>query len=179
MPEPLLPCTDDCMGANISGEDATQQVLDGVRRIVQALRESSRLAERRVGLTSAQLFVLQKLAESPAISVNELAAATHTHQSSVSVVVRRLAQQGLVRRTRSAVDGRSVTLTLSSRGERAAAQVPDLAQARLVDAVGRLTAARRRQLASTLGEVARTLAGHDGAPAMFFEDVRARRSSRA
>jgi DNA-binding MarR family transcriptional regulator len=60
-------------------------VLDAVRRIVQALRESSRQAERQVGLSGAQLFVLQKLAESPASSVNELAARTHTHQSSVSL----------------------------------------------------------------------------------------------
>ena len=167
------------MGSNISEQGETQQVLDAVRRIVQALRESSRQAERRVGLTSAQLFVLQKLAESPASSVNELAAMTHTHQSSVSVVVRKLAQQGLVRNTRSAVDGRRVELTLSSRGRRAAARVPDLAQARLVDAVARLTTARRRQLASTLGEVARTLAGHDRVPAMFFEERRTRRTPRA
>lgn len=167
------------MGTNISERGATQQVLDAVRRIVQALRESSRQAERRVGLTSAQLFVLQKLAESPASSVNELAAMTHTHQSSVSVVVRKLVQQGLVRSTRSTEDGRRVELTLSGRGRRAAAQVPDLAQARLVDAIAHLTLARRRQLASTLGEVARTLAGHDRVPAMFFEERRARRTSRA
>lgn len=167
------------MGTNISERGATQQILDAVRRIVQALRESSRQAERRVGLTSAQLFVLQTLAESPERSVNELAAMTHTHQSSVSVVVRKLVQQGLVRSARSAVDGRRVELTLSSRGRRAAAQVPDLAQARLVDAIARLTAVRRHQLASTLGEVARTLAGHDRVPAMFFEERRARRISRA
>src|SRR5690606_11795637 len=59
-------CDDRCMGSNISEQGETQQVLDAVRRIVQALRESSRQAERRVGLTSAQLYVLQKLAESPA-----------------------------------------------------------------------------------------------------------------
>ncbi|MGE0704706.1 MAG: MarR family winged helix-turn-helix transcriptional regulator, partial [Vicinamibacterales bacterium] len=120
------------MGTNISAGRETQQVLDSIRRIVQALRESSRLAERRVGLTSAQLFVLQKLAESPASSVNGLAARTHTHQSSVSVVVARLVEQGLVRRAPSAVDGRSVELTLSSRGRRTAADAPDLAQARLI-----------------------------------------------
>ncbi|MGE4055449.1 MAG: MarR family winged helix-turn-helix transcriptional regulator [Vicinamibacterales bacterium] len=169
------------MGTNISAGRETQQVLDSIRRIVQALRESSRLAERRVGLTSAQLFVLQKLAESPASSVNGLAARTHTHQSSVSVVVARLVEQGLVRRAPSAVDGRSVELTLSSRGRRTAADAPDLAQARLIDAIERLTATRRRHLASTLGEVTRALAGSEAVPAMFFEEgrPRARRTSRA
>src|SRR5262245_40728501 len=37
-------------------------ILDGLRRVVQVLRESSRAAERRIGLSSAQLFVLQRLA---------------------------------------------------------------------------------------------------------------------
>lgn len=169
------------MGPNTSARADTQRVLDAIRRIVQALRESSRLAERRVGLTSAQLFVLQKLAESPASSVNELAARTHTHQSSVSVVVTKLVEQGLIRRAPSAVDGRSVELTLSSRGRRAAAGVPDLAQARLIRAIERLTAARRRQLASTLAEVAGALAAKEDAPAMFFEErgQRARSTARA
>lgn len=162
------------MGTNTSTRGSTQQVLDAVRRIVQALRESSRLAERHVGLTGAQLFVLQKLAERPASSVNELAERTHTHQSSVSVVVKRLEQRGFVRRARSAADGRSVALALSSRGQRAAAGAPDLAQVRLIDAIERLSPVRRRQLASTLGEVAHALAGTQGAPAMFFEDRRAR-----
>ena len=62
-------------------------ILDSIRGIVQVLRESSRAAEERVGLSGAQLFVLQKLGEGGGASLNELAARTRTHQSSVSVVV--------------------------------------------------------------------------------------------
>jgi len=55
---------------------------------VQALRVSSRAAERDVGLSAAQLFVLDRLAGADqALCVNELAQRTLTHQSSVSVVV--------------------------------------------------------------------------------------------
>ena len=77
-----------------------------------------------------------------------------------------------MKRASSAADRRRVELTLSARGRRAAAGVPDLAQARLIDAISGMTTARRRQLASTLGEVARALAGHDRAPSMFFEERR-------
>jgi hypothetical protein len=38
-------------------------VLDSIRRIVQALRVSSRAAEKTVGLSGAQLFLLQQLGE--------------------------------------------------------------------------------------------------------------------
>ena len=73
-----------CMGANTSQSAAcTREVLDSVRWIFQALRESSRRAERQVGLSGAQLFVLQKLAETPGISVNELAERTQIGRAHV------------------------------------------------------------------------------------------------
>jgi len=159
------------MGANTSGPAGdVQAVLDAIRRIVHALRESSRWAEKHVGLTGAQLFVMQKLAESPAASVNELATRTHTHQSSVSTVVTRLVDRGLVRRARSGIDGRSVELSLTARGQRLVGGGPDVAQDRLIRAIERLPAARRRLLAATLSELAGTMDAVDRVPAMFFEE---------
>jgi len=163
------------MGSNTSKRNDTRIVLDAIRGIVHALRESSRLAQGRVGLSGAQLFVLQRLAEAPAQSVNELAARTHTHQSSVSTVVSGLVKNGLVRRSRSTLDGRSIRLSLTPRGSRLAGRVPDLAQERLVRAVQQLPPARRRLLASTLAELSQLLDGAGKAPAMFFEDGNARR----
>lgn len=73
-----------------------EPTLDAIRRILRVLRRSSRLSQREYGIGSPQLFVLQRLADSPASSIKELAERTYTHQSSVSVVVRRLVEQGLV-----------------------------------------------------------------------------------
>ena len=156
------------MGSHTSGGE-TQIALDAIRRIVQALRESSRWSERHVGLSGAQLFVLQRLAASPGASINELAAETHTHQSSVSTVVTRLVENGLVRRERSGLDGRSVILSLSPRGKRLAGRAPDVPQTRLIRAIEQLPAARRRQLASGLADVATAMDAVEPVPAMFFE----------
>ena len=156
----------------------TQAVLDAIRRIVQALRESSRWAERHVGLTGAQLFILQKIAESPAVSINGLAERTHTHQSSVSTVVSRLVAQGFVRRVLSATDARRVELSLAARGQRVIDRAPDAAQERLIRGVERLSPTRRRHLAISLGELALAVNDVDGAPAMFFEERRGRRKGR-
>lgn len=163
------------MGANISTERDTQAVLDAIRRIVHGLREASRWAERHVGLSGAQLFVLQTLAEAPAISVNELAARTHTHQSSVSTVVSRLVQRGLVKRVRSSADARSVALSLSAQGRRVAARAPDVPQERLIRGVNALTPIRRRQLAASLTTLAAAVHAAPQVPAMFFEDGRSRK----
>lgn len=166
------------MGSNTSRPraGATRAVLDAVRAIVHALRASSRWAEKHMGVSGAQLFVLQRIGEKPGLSINDLAVSTHTHQSSVSTVVSRLVAQKLVRRRRSAADRRTVELSLTARGQRVVEQSPDLAQYRLIAAVEDLPAARRRQLASLLTEVARGMDAADHAPRMFFEEQSARRS---
>src|SRR5690348_13047106 len=96
-----------------SSGDEIRDVLDSFRRIVRLLRLSSREAEREVGLSGAQLFVLQKLSEAKMLSVNDLAERTHTHQSSVSVVAQTLVDKGLVARARAADDARRLELTLT------------------------------------------------------------------
>jgi DNA-binding MarR family transcriptional regulator len=167
------------MGSNTSSADAeVRAVLDGVRRIVQTLRESSRWAEKHVGMTGAQLFVLQKLDEAPAQSLNDLADRTHTHQSSVSTIVTRLVERGLVTRTHSPRDRRTIELGLSHSGKRLVARAPGAAQDRLIQGIGQLSPARRRALASTLTTLARQMNSTDGQPLMFFEDGLSRRRRR-
>jgi DNA-binding MarR family transcriptional regulator len=166
------------MGSHTSSGSDVRAVLDGVRAIVQNLRESSRRAEKYYGMSGAQLFVLQKLAEAPAQSLNDLAARTHTHQSSVSTIVARLVDGGFVTRTRSATDGRTLELDLSPRGRRVVGRAPDAAQERLIHGIQRLSAARRRALASALSALGQAMDA-DRDPTMFFEDGAWRREARS
>jgi MarR family transcriptional regulator, lower aerobic nicotinate degradation pathway regulator len=164
------------MGSHASSEPV-RAVLDCVRRIVRALRESSREAERKVGISGAQLFVLQQLAAGPARSVSELSERTLTHQSSVSAVVQRLAAAGLIARTRSPTDRRRRDLRLTARGRALVSSAPPLLQDRLIEAVRQLSPGRRLRLASGLLEVVTRMQLPGGAPPMFFED-RVRRGPR-
>jgi DNA-binding MarR family transcriptional regulator len=150
--------------------DHTREVLDAIRRIVQALRESSRLAESRVGLSGAQLFVLRTAAESPGLSLNELAERTRTHQSSVSAVVTRLAREGLVRKRTAGGDARRVDVRLSPSGRRRLDRAPRTAQERLVASVADLPGAERARLAATLESLVRGMALPRKRPVMFFEE---------
>src|SRR2546422_8506269 len=157
------------MGTNTSQNTDAQEALGSLRRIVRALREAARQAERRYGLSGAQLFVLHKLAEASPISLNELARLTHTHQSSVSTVVTRLVQQRLVRRVRSQRDARMLQLTLTPAGELLAKRSPDPPQDRLIEAIQSLPARQQKALAEALAGVAEAV-GVAKKPAMFFED---------
>jgi DNA-binding MarR family transcriptional regulator len=150
--------------------DTLGLALDAIRRIVQALRTSARQAERELGVSGAQLFVLHTLAERPAASLNDLAARTFTHQSSVSVVVHRLVRRGLVSRTRSPDDGRRVQLALTPRGRAVLRAAPEIAQLRLIRALHDLPERDRRALTRILGHIVRRM-GAPGRPALFFEDL--------
>lgn len=153
-----------------SADRATRDVLDAIRRIVRALRESSRAAERAVGIGAAQLFVLQRIATAPGLSLNELAARTFTHQSSVSVVVSRLVERGLLTRTRGGGDdGRRISISATPAGRALLAQAPAAAQERLLAGLASMGAGSRRQLADLLGRLVDQMALPDRSPPMFFE----------
>src|SRR5512140_2718929 len=110
-------------------------IFDSIRRIVRAVRLPSRSSESTVGLSAAQLFVLQRLAEHDGLSINELASETWTDQSSVSVVVSKLAARRLVRREISRLDRRRTLISLSAKGRRALAGAPEPMQVRLLAAL--------------------------------------------
>jgi len=126
------------------------EILDALRIIVHALQTGSRNSEARVGLTGAQLFVLEKLRAAETMTVNELARATHTRQSTVSVVVSKLVKKNLVSRIRSARDARVQMLSITKRGARTLANSPGTVQDELIAALKRVPRPERARLASLL-----------------------------
>jgi len=148
----------------------TRHVLDSLRLIVRLLRISSRNAEQKVGLSGAQLFVLQGLSRQGPCSVNELSAYTATDQSSVSVVVSRLVARGHVRRAASKVDRRSVVLSLTPSGRALLAAAPEAAQDRLLSALSKLERAEAVSLSALLGKVVELAGVPRENPTLFFEE---------
>lgn len=151
------------MGSHINEEDL-RPVLDPLRVVVRALRLSG-----REGVSGAQLFVLESLRDLRVASINELAAATHTHQSSVSVVVTRLARAGFVARHPSKTDARRIEVQLTPAGRKTLARAAETPQTRLVRALAAMSPKRRQVLAELLGELA-DATGLSGPPPMFLEE---------
>src|SRR6266542_1942410 len=157
------------MGSHGTTARDVRIVMDCLRHVVRTLRVSARAAEKRVGVSGAQLFVLQKLAEADALSVGELALRTATDQSSVSVVVRRLAGRKLVGCRPGKSDGRRVEVRLTDRGKRLLRRAPPATQVDLIAALSRLPRPTRRALAESLQALAAQI-GSQAPPPMFFED---------
>jgi DNA-binding MarR family transcriptional regulator len=151
-------------------------VLNSIRLIVQDLREASRAAEVRFGLSGAQLFVLQTLAAASGMSVNELAARTYTHQSSVSGVVKKLVRRRLVRARRSRSDARRLELALTAAGMKVVRRAPDAAQAKLIAGLNGLSDSERKKLARGMRRLVRGMGVEGREAAMFLEDQQMKRS---
>jgi DNA-binding MarR family transcriptional regulator len=150
-------------------EDHLNLVVNSLRRIIQAIRLSSSTAHDTLGITGAQLFVMQQLAERPGLSLRELAERTLTDQSSVSVVVSRLVAAGHITRRTAAADARRTELTLSERGRALLRKAPEIAQTRLVASLRGVPPAQLRVTSRVLDQAARSLSPARAPAPMFFE----------
>ena len=133
--------------------------MDSLRWIVRSLRLLEAGAGRPDGLSAAQRFVLQVLLEAGRLAVGELAERTATDQSSVSVVVRKLHERGLVTREPAPLDRRKVEVALTGAGRILAASSPLPAQRVLIARLEALAPGERALLADLLERVAPREAG--------------------
>ena len=153
----------------IDGE--ARVILDSLRRILRYVRNVAATTDESLGITAAQLFVLQTLAEAGSdLSVNELAERTYTDQSTLSVVAKRLEERGFVVRRRSSRDGRRVDLSLAPKVRAVLRRKPASPQHGLLAGLHGISPQARASLARHLPELLRAM-GLDRSPApMMFED---------
>ncbi len=140
-----------------------------LRHIIRAVRVASHEAEATLGISGAQLFVLQQLVDNPRISLRELASLTLTDQSSVSVVVARLVRRRLVARKISAADARRVEVSLTAKGQALLKQAPDSIQVRLLRSFKGVPSKELVAFQKTLTRVVKGLAPGAGPAELFFE----------
>jgi DNA-binding MarR family transcriptional regulator len=155
------------------------RILDAIRRLVRHLRLADRAAQSELGISGAQLFVLAELGKTPALSLNEVAALTRTDQSSVSVVVSRLVEAGLITRERDTRDARRLVLDLTPSGRAVLDRAPAVPQEQMLRAMDRLPSAERKQFADLLTALVEELGAEPGPAPMLFEDDRKNRAPRA
>ncbi len=144
-------------------------MLNALRRLVSALHVASRQTEKQLGMSTAQLFALQKLQDGQKRSLNELALLTYTHQSSLSAVVRKLVDKGLIQSHTAPADSRRLILGLTAKGRRmldkAAVSAPD----RLLKAMAEMDLKDQIQLGKLLNELLDRASMSDARADLFFE----------
>ena len=153
------------------GSEPRLRCLNAVRSIMRALRVNSREIEGKIGMSLAQVFVLAELANSPANSLGEIADRTATHQSSVSMVLKRLVAGGFVSRTAHPRDKRRLQFSITPSGSHVLARAPKTIQVRLIAALGTIAPADQTRLASLLERWLIIAEIDHDSPPMLLEDA--------
>jgi DNA-binding MarR family transcriptional regulator len=83
-----------------------------------ALQAASKRMAARLSITGTQRFVVRMLGRLPGIGAGELAELMHDHPSTITGVLQRLVQQGLVARRTHPEDRRRAVLHLTDAGRR-------------------------------------------------------------
>ena len=136
-----------------SADGGVANVMNAIRTLVAALSQSARAVERDTGVTNAQLFVLRELAEHAPLSINDIAARAMTLQSTASLLVTRLVNLGLVRRTADENDARRALITLTARGKRIVERAPEPPTTQVLRALRKLPPETRSRLDDALTQL--------------------------
>src|SRR5262245_21982391 len=84
--------------------------------IEHALQAASKRMETTLGITGPQRVALRVIGQCPGLSAKQLAHTLQLHPSTITGVLRRLEDRGLIRRRDDPADGRSVRLSTTPAG---------------------------------------------------------------
>ncbi|MEO3415111.1 MarR family transcriptional regulator [Roseovarius sp. CAU 1744] len=157
--------------------DRTDESLIALRRILRATELYARDLAHSVGLTPAQLRVLQIVDEKTSATPKTLATQMGVSQATVTTLVDKLVAQNLVRRVPSEIDRRQTNVEVTREGHTRLEDAPDALQQRYVRAFDALADWEQAQLVSSLERVADMLDARDvdASPVLTTGDIHADR----
>lgn len=130
------------------------EVLTALRRLIRATDLDSKRLARKTHLSTSQLLVLGLLAEGPAQSVGSIADKVGLAQATVTSMVDRLEERGLVTRKRSDADRRQVNVMLTDAGRQLQNQAPTALQTRFLGNFSTLRQWEKLAILSSLQRIA-------------------------
>lgn len=138
----------------MSGSGESRQILKAIRRLARALDIQSRRIDRELGLTLPQYIVLAAVGDLGNGTSREIAAAADLSPATVTGILDKLEAKGLIERSRSRIDRRSVHTRLTEAGSGTLARLPVPLGAEFDVAFAALPAERRAQMIEALNLLA-------------------------
>lgn len=129
------------------------QVLRQFRVVFNAVRTHFQQVEKCVGISGAQVWVLNVIKNAPGIGVNKLAQAMDIHQSTASNLIRQLVKNGHVRTVKSSTDRRGIHLYIEPLGLELLSKAPGPYEGLLPNALRQLSPETLASLQRDLGEL--------------------------
>jgi len=117
-----------------------KDILIKVRRIIRSINLESKRVQKDFGVSIPQILCLEFLKSSPDYQATQRAIRDHLslNSSTVTGIISRLENHGLLARLPKSGDKRVTRITLTSAGDELLKKTPDLFQKRLADKLERL-----------------------------------------
>ena len=119
--------------------DKTRSIIFSIRKLIQAGELYSKELSKVHSISAAQLNCLLALFENGPLPPSQIAKHMLVKSSTVTGVVDRLEQKGLVRRVRTSPDRRIVTIELTEVGNQLAENAPPPIQQKIVDGLKKIS----------------------------------------
>lgn len=120
-------------------KDFTKKIIFLIRKLMQGGELYTKELNKKHHVSSAQLNCLLALYENGSLRPSRIAKYMMVKSSTVTGVVDRLEQKGLVARLRNSPDRRVITIELTELGEKLVQKAPPPIQQKIVDGLKRLS----------------------------------------
>lgn len=124
-------------------DELEESILRSLRKVSRAIDLHSRRLVATVHLTGPQLVCLRQLRDADAMTPSALARAVSLSNATITGILTRLEQRGLVTRAKSESDRRQVLVALTDRGRALLEKAPSPLQERFTSALYDLPVANR------------------------------------
>lgn len=140
------------------------QVLVSLRRIIRATDLHSRQLEKATSLTTPQLVVMRAIQTLSAPVASEIARSVSLSQATITNILNRLEDHGLVTRARSKRDKRRVNISLTEDGIALLKTAPQPLQDCFIERFGALKKWEQHQIIASLERLAMMMDTVDAVP---------------
>ena len=143
-----------------------EQVLVSLRRIMRATDMHAKSLARETGLTTSQFLVLLSIGEAGELTIGGIARQVNLSQATVTSIVDRLADAGMLARQRGDDDKRKVFVRLTQAGIDLLERTPSGLQERFAQRFGRLDEWQQSMILAAVEHIATLMdaADIDAAP---------------
>lgn len=129
------------------------QIIDSLRRILRAIDIYSVWLRRKYGINASQLSCLQELAESGPLSIGQLSKKVFLSASTLTGVVDKLEEKGLLMRVRNLPDRRVILIQLTESGRETVRIAPKTVQMKLFAGLSSLSTETKDEINRSLARL--------------------------
>jgi len=135
----------------------TKDIIYSIRRLMQAGELYTKELNKIYNISSAQLNCLLALYENGPLPPSQIAKLIMINSSTVTGIIDRLEQKGLVKRLRISADRRIITIELTKNGKVLAENAPPPIQRKIIEGLNKISKKDIKRVADTLTKLTNML----------------------